>query len=108
MAAKQIVDNYVNTSIDFPQTAYIAPSTSDVLLEAITVVNNSLVNASYSLYLKTTTGLLQPIIKDKIVVWGENDLGIGAVNQVMPAGSSLQFDCSALDSIYFTVTGREL
>jgi hypothetical protein len=41
-------------------------------------------------------------------VWGENDLGIGVVNQVIPANGSLLVESSALNSLYFTVSGREL
>ena len=38
----------------------------------------------------------------------ENKLGIGLVNQVIPKGGSLQVESSALDSLYFTVSGRVL
>lgn len=108
MAILQIVDNFVNTTADTVQTMYTAPQTAAVVIDAITVSNNSGVNASYSLYIKTSTGSLQPLVKDKIVVWGENDLAIGATNQVIPAGAALRVECSAIDSIYFTVTGREI
>tara|TARA_R110000822_G_scaffold288904_1_gene410173 strand:- start:18 stop:344 length:327 start_codon:yes stop_codon:yes gene_type:complete len=108
MTSKQIVDNYVNTEVDVPESPYSAPVTTSVRIDAITAANNSSVNASYSLYIKTLTGALQPLIKNKIVVWGRSDLGIAAVNQVMPEGSELQFECSAINSIYFTVSGTEL
>jgi hypothetical protein len=108
MSTLQIADNFVNSIVDTVQTVYSAPQTGAVIIESITAANNSGVNASYSLYIKTSTGVLQPIIKDKIVVWGRSDLGIGAVNQAIPAGALLQVKCSAINSIYFTVTGREL
>ena len=40
--------------------------------------------------------------------YNENNLGIGIVNQVIPGGGALRLEVSALNSIYFTVTGREL
>lgn len=108
MAIKQLTDNYLNTVIDTPQEAYSAPVDQDVVIDAFTVTNNSTVNASYKAYVKSPTGVLSPIIPFKVVVWGENDLGVGIVNQVIPAGGSLQVESSALSSLYFTTSGREL
>ena len=108
MATKQIVDNFLNTIVDTVQVAFSAPVDKDVVIDALTVTNNSVVNASYKAYVKSSSGVLSPQIPFKIVVWGENDLGIGIVNQVIPAGGSLQVESSALNSLYFTVSGREL
>ena len=108
MATKQLVDNFLNTIVDTVQVAFNAPSDKDVVIDVFTVTNNSAVNASYKAYIKSATGVLAPIIPFKIVVWGENDLGIGVVNQVIPAGGSLQVESSALLSLYFTASGREL
>ena len=108
MTIKQLTDNYLNTVIDTPQAAYSAPVDQDVVIDAFTVTNNSVVNASYKAYIKSSTGVLSPIIPFKVVVWGENDLGVGIVNQVIPAGGSLQVESSALSSLYFTSSGREL
>ena len=108
MATKQLIDNFLNTIVDTVEVAYSAPSDKDVVIDAFTVTNNSVVNASYKAYVKSSTGVLSPIIPFKIVVWGENDLGIGIVNQVIPAGGSLQVESSALTSLYFTASGREL
>ena len=108
MAIKQLVDNFLNTVADNVEVAFTAPADQDVVIDAFTVTNNSVVTASYKAYVKSAAGVLAPIIPFKIVVWGENDLGIGIVNQVIPAGGSLQVESSALTSLYFTASGREL
>ena len=108
MATKQLVDNFLNTIADTVQVAFAAPSDKDVVIDVFTVTNNSAVNASYKAYIKSSTGVLAPIIPFKIITWGENDNGIGLVNQVIPAGGSLQVESSALLSLYFTASGREL
>tara|TARA_R110000772_G_scaffold253695_1_gene369433 strand:+ start:13 stop:336 length:324 start_codon:yes stop_codon:yes gene_type:complete len=105
MATKQILSNAVNTAINTAQSLFTAGG-SDVVIEAFTATNNSTVNASYKAYIVEPSGVEKPQIPFKIVVWGTNDLGIGIVNQVIPAGGTLKLECSALDSIYFTVTGR--
>lgn len=107
MSSTQLVDNYANTIVDSPQSCYTASATNAVVIESFTAANNSGVNASYSAYIKSSVGDEQPQIKNKIVVWGENDLGIGIVNQVIPASGELLIECSAIDSIYITVSGRE-
>ena len=106
MASLQLSDNFVNTSVDTPEVAFTA-GVKGVVIESFTAANNSVVNASYKAYIKTADGVLQPQRPFKVVVWGENDLGIGIVNQIIPAGSQLMVESSALSSIYFTVTGRE-
>tara|TARA_R110000851_G_scaffold155830_1_gene298366 strand:- start:521 stop:841 length:321 start_codon:yes stop_codon:yes gene_type:complete len=106
MAVLQIVDNAVNTLVDTIETIF-TNGTSGVLIESFTAVNNSSVNASYKAYI-VNSGVAQPQIPMTIVVWGENDLGIGIVNQVIPANATLRVEASAANSIYFTVTGREV
>lgn len=106
MATTQIIDNYSNNLINTVETAFTA--TVDTVVEAFTASNTSDVNASYSAYIKTTTGGERAQIPFKIVVWNNNDLGIGLVGQVIPAGGELRLKTSALASIYFTVTGREI
>lgn len=104
MATTQILSNAVNTVANTVQTLFTA-GTSPVVIDSFTAANNSTVNASYKAYI-VSTGTEQPQIPFKIVTWGENDLGIGLVNQVIPAGGQLKFEVSAIDSIYFTATGR--
>ena len=108
MTTKQIVDNFVNSIIDTVQTAYTAPSGKNVVIESVSAANNSAVNASYSAYIVSGGGVEKPQIPFKIVVWGEVDLGIGLVGQVIPASGELRVESSAINSIYFTVTGREV
>tara|TARA_R110002096_G_scaffold109638_1_gene239711 strand:- start:43 stop:369 length:327 start_codon:yes stop_codon:yes gene_type:complete len=108
MATIQITDNLTVTVTDAPQVIASAPVGQDIVIESFTASNTSLVNASYKAYIVSALGAEQPQIPFKVVVWGENDLGIGIVNQIIPAGGSLKVECSALASIYFTVTGREI
>ena len=107
MTTKQIVDNFKNTVVDTVQTVFTA-GTSGVVIESFTAANNSNINASYKAYIVSQDGAEQPQRPFKVVVWGELDLGIGLVNQVIPAGGMLRVESSALDSIYFTVTGRSI
>ena len=108
MASSQLVDNFLNTFVDTPQEARTVDTVNDVVIDSFTVTNNSNVDASYKAYIKSSTGILSPIIPFTIVTWGENKLGIGIVNQVIPKGGSLQVESSALNSLYFTVSGRVL
>tara|TARA_R110002126_G_scaffold168111_2_gene316568 strand:- start:4366 stop:4692 length:327 start_codon:yes stop_codon:yes gene_type:complete len=108
MATIQIVDNLTVTIADTPQALYTAPASQSVIIESFTAANTSAVSASYKAYITSSFGATQPQIPYKIVVWNENDLGIGIVNQIIPAGGTLKIECSALASIYFTVTGREI
>ena len=108
MPTLQIVSNYSNNAANSIETAYTAPTGKNVSIEALTAVNTSGVNASYKAYIVSASGIEQPQIPFTVVIWGDSDLGIGAVNQVIPAGGALRFETSAVDSIYFTVTGREI
>ena len=107
MSTKQLVDNFSNTIADTIQSA-TSVSTKNIVIEAFTAVNNSSVNASYKAYIVTSSGVVKPIRPFKVVVWGELDLGVGIANQVIPAGGTLRVESSAIDSIYFTVSGREV
>ena len=108
MATIQIVDNLTVSVIDTPQVLFTASVNNDVVIESFTAANTSTVNASYRAFIVSALGAEQPQIPFKVVTWGENDLGIGVINQVIPAGGTLKLECSALDSIYFTVAGREI
>lgn len=106
MASIQLSDNFVNTAIDTVQSIYTALESTAI--DSFTAANTSSVNASYKAYIVTAAGVEVPQIPFKVVVWGENDLGIGIVNQVIPPGGSLKVESSALNSIYFTVSGRTI
>jgi len=108
MATLQISDNFSNTIVDTVQTVYTTPSNKSVVIESFTATNNSSVNASYKAYIVSVDGIEKPLRPFKVVVWGEIDLGIGINNQAIPPGGALKVESSALNSIYFTVTGREV
>ena len=108
MSVIQIVSNYAVPSIDVVTTVYTAPTTKNIVIESFTAANNSSVNASYKAYIVSAGGTVQPQRPFKPVVWGESDLGIGIVNQVIPAGGTLRVESSAINAIYFTVTAREV
>ena len=104
MATTQILSNVANTLIDTPETLFTA-GTRGVVIDSFTASNTSNVNVSYKAYIVSTV-VEEPQIPFQIVVWGEIDLGIGIVNQLIPAGSELKLETSALDSLYFTATGH--
>ena len=108
MATLQIASNYSNSIANTIQTVYASPAKGSTVIESFTAANNSGINASYKAYIVSSDGVEQPLRPLKVVVWGEIDLGIGVVNQAIPAGGSLKVESSVIDSIYFTVTGREV
>ena len=108
MATLQIASNYSNNIADTIQTVYTSPAKSSTVIESFTAANNSGVNASYKAYIVSSNGIEQPQIPFEIVTWGRSALGIGIVNQAIPAGGALKVESSAINSIYFTVTGREV
>lgn len=106
MAALQIADNFTNSLVDTVETVFTASSKA-VVIEAFTAANNSAVNASYKAYILSPS-TTKPQVPFQIVVWGEIDLGIGVTNQIIPLNASLKVESSALNSIYFTITAREV
>lgn len=108
MAAIQLANNFSNSIVDTVQSIYDSPSDKVTVIDAFTASNNSNVNASYKAYIVKSGGQDLPQRPFKVVVWSELDLGIGIVNQTIPAGASLKVESSALNAIYFTVSGRTL
>ena len=108
MPSIQLVDNFTNATSDTVETVYTSPSDNSTIIETFTAANNSGVNASYKGYIVSQSGVLQPQRPFKIIVWGEIHSGAGLVNQVIPPGGSLRVESSAINSIYFTVTGKVL
>lgn len=100
--------NGVNNLASTIQTLFTAPLTGNgVLIDAFTATNTSDINASYTAYITAATGTVEnPQRPDQIVVHGEQDLGGGLTNQLIPPGGRLSMETTAADSIYFTVTGR--
>ena len=105
----RLANNFSNTVVDTLETAYSSAATgSGTRIDSFTASNDSTVNAAYSVYINDGVNPVKAIIKDKIIVWGTNDLGIGLVNQVIPPNSTLQVESTAINSIYFTVAGQVL
>ena len=105
----RLANNFSNTIADTAQTAYASAATGDgTRIDSFTASNDSTVNAAYSVYINDGVNPVKAIIKDKIIVWGTNDLGIGLVNQVVPPNSTLQIETTAINSIYFTLSVQVL
>lgn len=104
MVVLQILANVANTIIDTKEPLFTA-GTRGVVIDSFNASNTSNVNASYKAYI-VSNATEEPQIPFKIVVWGESDLGIGLVGQLIPAGAELKLESSALDTIYFTATGH--
>jgi hypothetical protein len=105
----RLINNFVNTIANTIQTAYATAATGDgTRIDSFTASNDSTVNAAYSVYINDGVNPVKAIIKDKIIVWGTNDLGIGLVNQVIPPDAILQIESTAINSIYFTIAGQVL
>ena len=67
------------------------------------------VSASYKAYIVSQTGDESiPQKPFQVVVWGEIDLGLGLVNQLIPPGGTLRMEASDTNRIYFTVSGRKV
>ena len=107
---KQLVSNVANPSIDTIKVFYTDDGTgAGTVIDAFTAANTSTVNASYKAYITTNTGTIEnPQQPFKIVVWGDFDLGTGIINQLIPPGGTLSMESSAIDSIYFTVSGKKV
>jgi hypothetical protein len=105
----RLANNFSNSTIDTIQTAYAAAATGEgTRIDSFTASNDGTVNAAYSVYINDGINPVKAIIKDKIIVWGTNQLGIGLVNQVIPPSATLQIESTAINSIYFTVAGQVL
>jgi hypothetical protein len=105
-----LVLNIANSLADTKESILTTVTTGPgTMIDSVTASNATGVNASYSAYIvapgETPTF---PQTSDQVVVWGENELGIGLVNHVIPPGGSLYIETSAANSIYFTVSGRIL
>lgn len=103
--ASILANSFVNSLVDTIQVVFTSPNSGSTTISAFTAANNSTVNASYKAYITDQLTNDKQIIPFKVVVWGEIDLGIGLVNQVIPAGGTLSVESSAINSIYFTVSG---
>lgn len=108
--AIQIVANKANDLLDEIQEFFLASSSGNgVVIDAFTASNTSGVNASYKAYITASGATVEnPQKVFQIVVHGEQDLGSGLTNHFIPPGGTLHMESSAINSIYFTVSGREV
>jgi len=108
--SKSLVANKVNTQADTPEIIYTSPANGNgTLITSFTAANNSTSNKSYKVYIvNKDSSPATPQIPYRIVVWEEVDMGIGVVGQVIPSGGSLHIECNDINSVYVTVTGKEL
>ena len=107
--SSQLVNNFFNDVADTPQVAYLSPTKGNgTIITAITAANNATSNKSYKGYVVDADGsAINPQRPFKIVTWGDLDLATGLDGQVIPPGGTLQFECNATNSVYFTVSGIE-
>lgn len=106
----QLVKNQTNSTADTIEVQYTAPlGGNGVIIDSFTASNTSIVNSSYKAYITDADETIQnPQRPFKIVVWGEIDLGSGLINQLIPPGGTLSTEQSTAESIYFTVSGKEV
>ncbi len=105
-----IVNSVANTAADTIEKFYDSPSTGGgTIVSAFTATNNTGINASYKAYIyDASESLLAAVMPLKVVVRNRFDLGSSVVNQLIPKGGSLRMEASALGSITFRVSGKEL
>jgi len=108
-----LVSNQTNTLVDTPEKFYTDDGNANgTRIDAFNAANPDTINgvtASYKAYIVDAGG--NPVNPQKpfqFVVWGEIDLGLGLVNQLIPSGGSLQMESSATGRIYFTVSGTKV
>lgn len=107
----QIANRRTNAVADVPELIFTAASsnTSGTLIDSFTAANNTAVNSSYKAYILPVGGTVEfPQRPFKIVVSGEVDLGSGLINQLIPPGGSLWVEQSTANSIYFTISGKQV
>lgn len=109
---QSILVNAVNEQADTPLSIYSSPPRNQgngTLITAFTATNNATSNRSYKAYIVEEGQ--QPIVPQRpfrIVLWGDIDLGTGLEGQVIPPGGSLYVECNQPNSVYFTMSGKEL
>lgn len=107
---QSLLVNEVNDAADTPQSIYQANANGNgTLITAFTATNNSTSNKSYKAYItKPDESPVVPQRPFRIIIWGDIDLGTGLDGQVIPAGGSLYVECNEANSVYFTMSGKEL
>ena len=110
MATTVFVNSSSNTLANTIQPFYTAPSGGGgAIITAFTATNNTGANASYRAYIygpsQSGLGAVLPL---KVVIRNRFDPGNAIVNQVIPAGGTLQMETNIIGAIDFRVTGNEL
>ena len=107
---QQIVDTFQNTVANTAEVAFTSPITSTgTLITAIVASNGTAVDRSYQAYIVSSGGsATNPQVPARTVVKKKTDVPPELAGQVIPAGGTLQFESSAISSITFTVSGRNL
>ena len=101
--------NFTNTLLNTQQTVYTSPVGGlGTRIDSFTATNNSAIDSSYLAYIDNGISDNVPTIPFRIVVSGNVDLGIGLVNQTLPAGAALKIQSSSIGEIYFTISGVDL
>ena len=104
-----LVNKAVNTVADTPESIYTSPVDGNgTIITAFTAANNSTSNKSYKAYIVESGGsTTNPQLPFRIIIWADIDLGTGIEGQTIPPGGSLFVEASAIDSVYFTVSGKQ-
>lgn len=104
-----LVNKGVNTVADTPESIYTSPAGGNgTIITAFTAANNSTSNKSYKAYIVGVSDTAtNPQLPFRIIIWGDIDLGTGIEGQTIPPGGSLFVEASTIDSVYFTVSGKQ-
>lgn len=110
MATTVLVNSATNSVANTVQPFYNAPADgAGTIITAFTATNNTGANASYKAYIfgpsQSGLGAVTPL---KVVIRNRFDPGNAIVNQVIPAGGTLEMETNIIGAIDFRVTGNEL
>ncbi len=107
---KQLVNAQQSVIADTPEVYYTSPTTgTGTLITAVTASNGTATDRNYKGYIVSSGGTATlPQVPTTVVNANKADLAEELAGQVIPTGGTLQFESSAIDSIAFTVSGRDL
>jgi len=110
MATTTLVNSVSSSLANTVQSFYNSPpGGGGTIITAFTATNNTGANASYRAYIVDLSGVIKgAVLPLKVVIRNRFDPGNAIVNQVIPAGGSLQMETNIIAAIDFHVTGNEL
>ncbi len=110
MATTVLVNSTASSLANTVQSFYTSPAGGGgTIITAFTATNNTGANASFRAYIFDSSGaILGAVLPLKVVIRNRFDPGNAIVNQVIPAGGSLQMETNIIGAIDFRVTGNEL